>query len=144
MRNLVSGGVLACLMAAGPIGAGAEELISLETDANVTTKGLRRQLDPEQAAARAKLKRVEQTMSGIVVARGINGMAFSPRLNASGEPAPELWLLFEPGLKLIGYRALTDINAGDMVNVTYEEITEDHERFLKKITLIQRAAEGGP
>ena len=116
------------------------DLVSLEVDAKVTTKGVRRELDPEAAAKAAKVKRIERTASGIVVARGTNGMAFSDGFAGGGQ---EFWLPFEAGLKLAGYRSLSEIHDGDHVNVTYEEKEDDHELFLKRVALMRKTQAAG-
>ena len=116
------------------------ELVSLETEGRVATKSFRRELDPEAAAKAAKVKRIERTASGVVVARGTNGMAFSAGFAGGGR---EFWLPFEAGLKLMGYRSLSEIHDGDHVNVTYEEKEDDHELFLKRVALMQQAPPAG-
>ena len=122
--------------------APANDMISLETDAKVTTKSFRRQLEPEQAAARAKMKRLEGTMTGVVGATGTNGLSLS--FGITGNAEQERWLPFEAGLKLVGYQRLSDVRQGDTVNVTYEYLEDGSELFLKRLMLLKRAQEGQP
>ena len=121
--------------------APANDLISLETDAKVKTKSFRRQLEPEQAAARAKLKRVEKSMNGVVGAKGTNGLSLS--FGGTGDAEREMWLPFEAGLKLVGYQDLKEIRQGDMVSATCEQLEDGSELFLKRLTLL-RAANAAP
>lgn len=163
LRFLVFGGALLGVIAAGPLAAGAadettqttpmtqaaqatppaaSDMISLETDAKVTAKRFRRELDPEQAAAQAKMKRVERTMTGTINAKGTNGIALS--FGISGDSEREMWLPFEEGLKLAGYSSLNQVRQGDMVNVTCEHLEDGSELFLKRLALLKRAPEGQP
>ena len=128
--------------AAAKAAAPANDMISLETDAKVTTRSFRRQLEPEQAAARAKMKRLEGTMTGVVGATGTNGLSLS--FGVTGNAEQERWLPFEAGLKLVGYPRLSDVRQGDTVNVTYEYLEDGSELFLKRLLLLKRAPEGQP
>ena len=75
-------------------------------------------------------------------AKGVNGIAVT--LSVSGDSAREMWLPFEPGLKLLGYPSLNEVRQGDTVNVTYEYLEDGSEMFLKRLALLKRASEGQP
>ena len=117
------------------------DMISLETDAKVAKSSIRREVDPATAAKLAKSERKSMTVTGLIVAKGLGGISFSIGTKPSSS---EMWLPFEPGLKLMGYGALADIRDGDLVNVTYEERLMDHDLFLKKIALLRTAPVSAP
>ena len=119
----------------------ATDMISLEVDAKVAKSSIRREVDPATAAKLAKSERKSVTLTGVIVAKGLGGISFSPGTTPT---STEFWLPFEPGLKLMGYGKLADIHDGDLVNVTYEERLMDHDLFLKKIALLRTTPVSAP
>ncbi len=85
-----------------------------------------------------KLKMVTKTLSGEISARGPNGIALEYARDEVEGSSKEMWFPYEAEVKLIGYKAKTDITAGDQVAVTYNEAEDGSKRVLTGIRLLKK------
>lgn len=85
-----------------------------------------------------KVAMVTKTLSGEISARGPNGIALEYAKDEVEGTSKEIWFPYEVEIKLTGYKAKTDIAAGDQVTVTYDEAEDGSKLVLTGIRLLKK------
>ncbi len=85
-----------------------------------------------------KVAMVTKTLSGEISALGPNGIALEYAKDEVEGTSKEIWFPYEVEIKLTGYKAKTDIAAGDQVTVTYDEAEDGSKLMLTGIRLLKK------
>ena len=79
-----------------------------------------------------------KNMKGSVGSLNKQGMALVYKTDEATHAENEMWLPFDPGVRLSGYSALTDIQENDQVVVNYEEDSAKTKRIMREINFVSR------